>query len=317
MMSESQNFSSLPTCSVVCLTYNHARFSAAAIESIAQQTYPNIEIIVVDDGSTDGNDEIVDIALKTSGLPYKFIRQKNTGKIAANLNRGLQATTGDYVSMFSLDDILLPDCIASKMETLAVDPNLAFVVNSCHSVVNDDGQVIQPLCKFNLYGLDVTTPDELLEIEFQKIGAFFMQGGVFRSDVINEIGGYDEDLQGDDLIIRTKIFRYMQRHSELSFKIVHEPQFKYRTHNNNIHADRWRQVDLILEWRNRYFPDRRMPSVWCGLVRDSLRIAFEENDFATIKRAKSLNPEVMEILVESGRLWNYRWGALKQAFSLR
>ncbi|WP_282153578.1 glycosyltransferase family A protein [Ruegeria atlantica] len=313
--------SSLPKCSFVCVTYNHARYSAAAINSIAQQNYPNIEIIVVDDGSTDGNDKVIEATLKNCGRPYKFLRQENTGRIAMNLNRGLSQANGEYVSMFSLDDILLPDCIAQKMEMLAADPNLAFVVNSCHMVIDDQGHVTQPLSKFNLYGLNITTPEELLEIEYRKIGSFFMQGGVFSSAMIQGIGGYDEDLKGDDVIIRTKMLMYMQKHPSLRFKVIHEPQFQYRIHDSNIHADGWRQISLILEWRDRYFPDRPMPERWYAKVRGFLDKALVEENFVLIRKAKSLSPEILGVLEQSGRLWEYRRGYIKQAlgalFSLR
>lgn len=302
----------LPLCSVICLTYNHASYSHAALASVAGQTYPNIEIIVVDDGSTDGNAEVVETALKNCGRPYKLLRQDNTGNVALNMNRGIAAATGEFISMFSLDDILLPECIASKMDMLIADQQLTFIANTCNMEIDGAGNVTEPLFKSDLYESDISTADELLEHEFEKIGTFYMQGAVFSASTINEVGGYDEDLKGDDLIIRTKIFRHMQEHPEMGFRLLHTPAVQYRKHGQNIHRNHWRQVALVLEWRDRYFPDRAMPELWNQWVRHSINTSIAENNLGAVEAATASSPEIMKVYKAHCSSWRYRRRALKR-----
>jgi alpha-1,3-rhamnosyltransferase len=301
----------LPLCSVVCLTYNHTDYSAAAIASVAEQTYPNIEIIVVDDGSTDGNADVVEAALKSCGRPYKFLRQENTGNIAMNMNRGIAAATGDYMSMFSLDDLLLPDCIATKMDLLNADPKLAFVANTCNMEVDGAGGVTDPLFKSGLYHSDIATAEALLEHEFEHIGTIYVQGGVIAADIIRTIRGYDEDLKGDDLIIRTKIFRHMLEHPELGFRLLHTQGFQYRKHGENIHRNSWRQVKLVLEWRDRYFLDRPMPLLWRLWVVHALSKSIAQGDMDEVASMTSAHPEIAEVYSEYRGTWKYRRRAVK------
>jgi glycosyltransferase involved in cell wall biosynthesis len=99
--------------SVIIPTYNRAAFIATAIESALSQTRRPDEILVVDDGSTDGTDCI----LSEFGPPVRVIRQPNRGRSAAR-NTGLRAATGDAVVFLDSDDLLMPDCVAFCAEAL-------------------------------------------------------------------------------------------------------------------------------------------------------------------------------------------------------
>lgn len=92
-----------PLVSVVVPTYNQANYLRSAIESVLTHDYPNIELIVVDDGSTDATPEV----LRDYGDAIVLIRQPNRG--AANpLNEGIRAARGTYVCWLSSDDAFLP-----------------------------------------------------------------------------------------------------------------------------------------------------------------------------------------------------------------
>lgn len=104
--------------SVIIPCYNAARYIGETLESVRRQTWPNLEVIVVDDGSTDGSARIVE----TFGeLDLVLVRQANRGQTAA-LNVGLARATGDFVQYLDADDLIDPDKIALQMARLIEAP---------------------------------------------------------------------------------------------------------------------------------------------------------------------------------------------------
>jgi glycosyltransferase involved in cell wall biosynthesis len=111
----------LTTVSIVITTYNHARFLPDAIESVLSQAYAGIELIVVDDGSTDDT-----TAVMQRYPSCRYIYQSNSG-LAAARNRGLSEATGLYVLFLDADDTLLPGAIKIQADHLTRLPEVAFV----------------------------------------------------------------------------------------------------------------------------------------------------------------------------------------------
>src|ERR1700683_5328109 len=100
-----------PLVSVVIPTYNRTKQTIAAIESVLAQTYPHFEIIVVDDGSTDGSGEVIQrfIDQKTNGShQILFVGQPNQGASIAR-NTGIERAQGEYIAFLDSDDIWVPE----------------------------------------------------------------------------------------------------------------------------------------------------------------------------------------------------------------
>lgn len=112
---------SYPTISVIIPVYNGERFLAAAIRSVLEQTLPPDEIIVVDDGSTDGSAAIVAELASLSPLPIRYVYQENQGSAAAR-NCALTVATGAMIAFMDADDLWLPDKTRQQMTVLAAHP---------------------------------------------------------------------------------------------------------------------------------------------------------------------------------------------------
>ena len=113
-----------PLVSIVITTYNHGKFIKDAIESALAQTYSNIEVLVVDDGSTDNTKEIV---LNYSNVIYHY--KENNGLSAAR-NTGIQLSSGEFVLFLDADDYLYSNGIEINLQYLLPNENLAFVSGS-------------------------------------------------------------------------------------------------------------------------------------------------------------------------------------------
>ena len=104
------------TVSVIVPVYNIANYLAECLDSLINQTYKKLEIILVDDGSTDGSGQIVDDYSKKDSR-IKVIHQKNSGLSAAR-NAGLEVVTGEYVAFLDGDDWVESNWIATQLETI-------------------------------------------------------------------------------------------------------------------------------------------------------------------------------------------------------
>lgn len=111
-----------PLVSVIMPAYNARPYIAEAMQSVLSQDYPNIELIVVDDGSVDGSAECA----KMFGDRVKVIRQANAG-VAAARNKGLDEAKGELIAFLDADDVWLPGKISAQVEYLRQHPETAVV----------------------------------------------------------------------------------------------------------------------------------------------------------------------------------------------
>ncbi|MEX8518398.1 MAG: glycosyltransferase family 2 protein [Leptothrix sp. (in: b-proteobacteria)] len=109
-----------PLVSVVIPAYNARQTLTETLASLAQQTYGSIEVIVVDDGSTDGTWELLQ---STTLLPVRAVRQANAG-LAAARNAGLKQARGDYIALLDADDLCTPDRLAVQVAYMEAQPEL-------------------------------------------------------------------------------------------------------------------------------------------------------------------------------------------------
>lgn len=124
--------------SVIMPTFNREAFVAAALDSVLAQSRPVDEIVVVDDGSTDGTRSIVD----AYGPPVRYVRQDNGGKMSA-IEHGLRLVSGDLVWIMDDDDLATPSAMAALSAPLDADPAVAYAYGHLQKfTVDDDGREV-------------------------------------------------------------------------------------------------------------------------------------------------------------------------------
>ncbi len=117
-----------PLVSVVVPTYNQEAYIAETLQSILNQTYTNLEIIVSDDGSTDRTQEIILWFTEIDSRIKPFFSSQNKG-IPYNFNRAFDACTGEWIAFFSGDDIMLPEKIAKQIDFVLKNPTVSFLMH--------------------------------------------------------------------------------------------------------------------------------------------------------------------------------------------
>ncbi|MCY3011005.1 MAG: glycosyltransferase [Planctomycetota bacterium] len=141
----SDSVNDMPAVSIILPTYNRLRFLNEAIEAIRSQTFTEWELIIVDDGSTDGTKEFLEGRLKEIHQPWTYIYQENQGPSAAR-NRGLEVAIGGFIAFYDSDDLWLPHHLADCVRVLEENLDIDWVYSATKIVDYESGKEISPNC---------------------------------------------------------------------------------------------------------------------------------------------------------------------------
>jgi glycosyltransferase involved in cell wall biosynthesis len=223
------------TVAVVIPTFNHARFLGDAIDSVLAQTVPASEIVVVDDGSVDDPQAVVQ---RYAGI--KFVQQVNKGLSAAR-NTGLSLADTEFAIFLDADDLLMPEAIAEGLACFSVHPGVAAVYGG-HRRVSAD---LEPLDvdRYTAIGSDPLA--NMLQGNPIGMHATVM----YDRQILSEIGGFDSALlRSEDYDV------YLRLASR--FPIVSHPSIvaAYRWHDSNMSANHAEMLAWTLKVLDRYRP---------------------------------------------------------------
>lgn len=178
---------SSPRVSIVIPVYNGGNYLKEAIDSALSQTYPNIEVLVVNDGSADGG-ETERIAL-SYGDRIRYLEKENGGTASA-LNAGIDAMTGDYFSWLSHDDVYYPDKVELELEEILRSGNPASIVQCEYDFYDEASKTYTPTDFHKYYSKEQLTNSvfTLLQLQIHACGALihkshFARVGVFKEEL--------------------------------------------------------------------------------------------------------------------------------------
>jgi len=207
--------------SVIIPNYNYAQYLRGAIESVLGQTYSNIEIIVVDDGSTDGSKELIG----SFGNKITPVFQRNEGVSAAR-NNAVNASSGEYLAFLDADDSWMPEKVEKQFNLFQTDSALGLVHVGVIEVDENGSTLLE-----RFEGLDGEISNDLLMLKREGI----LGGGsglMVPRKVFDEVGGFDLRLSTSadwDL--------FYQISSRYQVGFVPELLLKYRIHGSNMHGN--------------------------------------------------------------------------------
>jgi glycosyltransferase involved in cell wall biosynthesis len=211
-----------PEISVIIPTYNSANLIRRAINSVLGQTFQSFEIIVVDDGSTDGTEKIVrELNEKDERIIYLKLN-KNSGGAAKPKNRGIKISKGDFIATLDADDEWSPEKLEKQLSIFkeSTKKNLAFVGCFANHIYEEDG--IKFLFKIPRHK---NVLRYILARDYMGSGSSML----YKRKVFSEVGGFDENLRiGQDSEMRIRLAKLYD------FDFVEEPLFTYYFHEKNI-----------------------------------------------------------------------------------
>lgn len=175
----SRSRNGLPLVTIVTPTYNQADYLPEAIDSVLSQDYPNIEYIVIDDGSKDHTRSV----LKQYSGQFRWESQENMGQ-AATLNKGWEKAKGEYISYLSSDDILYKSAIRDLVEFINKDTSVAMVYPDCNLIDPYSKTIKKSVAKLFDY-------DEMVIKQECGIGP----GALFRRDCLARVGMWQPSLK--------------------------------------------------------------------------------------------------------------------------
>jgi glycosyltransferase involved in cell wall biosynthesis len=217
-----------PLISVVIPAYNSARWIVQTVESVLAQTYRPVEVIVVNDGSTDDTAEVL--------APWmdriRYVRQANGG-VACARNRGIQEARGGLIAFLDGDDFWLPHKLAKQWDCLRADPEAGLVHTDTFELYEPSGRTAHvPRDRARFSGSCYT--------EFFRANRVHTSTVLVTSAALERAGGFDEKIRfasTEDLDLWIRI----ARHFRLAY--VDEPLIYYRLHGGNASLNQCRMIE--------------------------------------------------------------------------
>jgi glycosyltransferase involved in cell wall biosynthesis len=225
-----------PMISVVIPLYNGRDFIAEAIESVVAQTLSPLEVIVVDDGSSDGSGEIAGAV--DAPFPIKVLRQANRGQSAAR-NEGVRHASGEYVAFLDQDDLWRPVHLELLAAPMAGAPDVGWVYGDFDEV-DGEGRLVS---RGFIDQSGAQHPKQSLAQCLVSDLMILPSASLMRKSALLAIGGFDEDLCGyedDELFLR--MFRADWRNVFVPTSVT-----RFRVHGSSSSAGR-----RFLQSRMRY-----------------------------------------------------------------
>ncbi|OCF96745.1 hypothetical protein A9G08_10235 [Gilliamella sp. wkB195] len=252
----------LPLVSVVVPSYNHENYVQETIKSIISQIYENIELIIIDDGSTDSTYEKIlemESLCKERFVNVIFKKQENQG-IGSTCNKLINLSSGDYIYYIASDDLAKADAIKDEVLFLQKNSDYALVVGD-NEIIDDNGKVSYwdefRNITYNQDKAYYKTFADFLKIKQLKNnfgtylylyrGNHIPNGYLVRKSIYDKTGLYNKNAPLEDWFMNLQIAKYAK------IKYLDKVLFSYRWHQNNTikHSEKIQKLyDLTFQYEN-------------------------------------------------------------------
>lgn len=245
--------------SVGIISYNHLTYLPTAIESVLNQTYQNIEIVIVDDGSKDGSLEFAENYARKFPNIKVFTHENHSNKgISATCNLAIEKSTGEYISILGSDDAFYSYTIEEQLKFLEENPACGMVCGVCQHI-DQNGEKLP-----RIFGENVWADSDALKNMFIE-NPISAPTVMVRRACYDEVGLYDTDLIYSDYEMWLRIMVF----SDWKIGFIDKFLAMYRVHTTNVSLnqpyfvnrqrmlDIFRKVENMLNTRKERHPSTR------------------------------------------------------------
>ena len=218
---------SYPPVTAIVGCYIHSRFVEECLDSVRHQTYPNLQVIIFDDCSTDHSVSVIDTWLKSHRLDWQLIRHNRNIGICASLNEALRLARGKYISIVAADDVWLPKKTARQVHVIEQMPDDVGVLYSNAFQIDENGKILPQM--FIAAHRELLVPPEgfLFDVLLERNFIPAMTT-LIRRECFTKVGKYDEDLCFEDWDMWMRISRRFR------FAYDEVPAAKYRVVSTSV-----------------------------------------------------------------------------------
>jgi len=260
--------------SVLVPSYNHAKFVARSLRSIIGQTHPPSELLVIDDGSSDGSPEVIADILKDCPFPSELIVNENKG-LCATLNEGLGRTNGEYFAYLGSDDLWLPEFLADRF-TLLESRNEAVLGYGNGYLIDADDRIFENSADWRGFTFPDGDPRSML-----YMGTAPISSTVFYRRKALEKRGWNEESKLEDYEL------YLQLAEDGEFAFDPSVLAAWRRHKNNTSRDLDFMLGECLAAQNRVAAKLGWSSGKLKVISTQTRFFFAEEYGRAGKKAES------------------------------
>lgn len=239
-----------PRVSVIIPAYNVSNYLAVALGSLTQQTFPQFEAIIVDDGSTDDSAKIAEAFVQRD--PRFRLVQKANGGLSSARNAGMAAARSPYIALLDGDDAYAADKLASHVTMLDEEPRVGVVYSSSRLIGDDGKPSALTMDGRPIHGDPLVA---LLCKNFVGHGS----NGIFRKEMVQSVGGFDESLRSSEDV---DFWLRIAGDGRWTFRRVPEIQVLYRVRPTSLSFDveqMHRSNEKVLQMAVQRWPERVSP----------------------------------------------------------
>jgi glycosyltransferase involved in cell wall biosynthesis len=208
------------------INYNNAKFVIKALDGIRRQTYANVELIIIDDYSTDNSVELINKWLQSYDRPYRFIAHDSNKGVCATLNNFLRLANGTYIAAIATDDIMLPNRIKLQVEALENTEENICAVFSDMTLIDGEDLVIKD-SYFEFIGVNSKSITDIFSRSISKQISFSIDKNIFpaptmmyKKAAIIKLNGWDENLYFEDWDMHLRLIHAGYKFIWLNDKLV-------------------------------------------------------------------------------------------------
>lgn len=277
-----------PLVTILIPSYNHAAYIETTIGSVLRQTYRSIELIVIDDGSSDGSPQL--LARLANERGFRLELQANQG-LSRTLNKGIALASGKYICTVGSDDILMLDKTEKQVVFMEANPHIA-VCGGNQLIIDSAGVIVNRRQHFRKY----------TELDFD---AMFVRrepvipasSAMMRKSVLDAEGAYDPEIKLEDLYLWLKLTARGHKIAHLNDVLIY-----YRKHATNSYKNVGYMVESVAQTYAAYSAHPQYARVINRYLVSAFLRASKQNNELALRILRKISPRYYSWNVVRG-LW--------------